>query len=83
VVSLSSIQEKPSVAEKPALKASETTTDPEVLRKVKNALQCTTHPGPHWWCCVRHDKGHEGEHVALGIHEVDLWARKIMSDLQL
>ena len=27
--------------------------------------------------------GHEGEHVALGIHEVGLWARKIVSDCNL
>jgi len=82
-VSLSSLQEKPKDAKKPAPKTLETATDPNVLHKVKNALKCATYPRPHQWCYVRRDKGHEGEHVALRIHKVGLWARKIVSHLQL
>jgi hypothetical protein len=80
-VSLSLSQEKPKEAEKPAPKALETATNPEVLHKVKNVLQCATHSGPHRWCYMRRDREHEGEHVALGIYEVSLWARKIVSAL--
>ncbi|KAN0130090.1 hypothetical protein V8E53_012035 [Lactarius tabidus] len=48
--------ERPKDAEKPAPKASESATEPNVLRKVKNAaLQCAMHPGPNRWCYVRHD----------------------------
>ncbi|KAI0246018.1 hypothetical protein BJV78DRAFT_1158199 [Lactifluus subvellereus] len=69
--------EKSKEAEKPPPKSSEMATNPDILHKVKNTLQCAIHPGPHWWCYVRRDKGHEGEHVKLGIHEVGLWVQKI------
>jgi hypothetical protein len=60
-------------------KSQELATDPDVLGKVKEKLKCAVHPGPHRWCYVRQDAGHEGEHVALGIGEVGLWARQIVS----
>jgi hypothetical protein len=76
---MSGLKEKPKDVEKPAPKVTETAVEPEMLRKVKKALECAMHPGPHWWCFVRRDKGHEGEHVPLGIQEVGLWAWKIVS----
>ncbi|TFK31830.1 hypothetical protein BDQ12DRAFT_671560 [Crucibulum laeve] len=69
---------KPVEAVKP-VKSNETTTDPDVLNKVKSKLKCTQHPGPHQWCYIWCNEGHEGEHVPLGICEVGLWACMIVS----
>jgi hypothetical protein len=52
-------QEKPKESEKAAPKTTtETATDPDVFCKVKNALQCATHPGSNQWCFVCHNNGH-------------------------
>ena len=51
----------------------------EELKRVKAKLACAQHSGPNRWGDVRQDHGHEGEHVALGLEEIGLWARKIVS----
>lgn len=72
-------QTKPPEPEKPPPKTTETAICNEELKNVKAKLACAQHGGPTHWCYVRHDQGHEGEHVALGLEEVGLWARKIVS----
>lgn len=50
---------------------------------IKEKLSCGEHRGNHRWCFVRHDEGHVGKHVQLGLEEVTLWARKIVRGLYL
>lgn len=47
------------------------------LRVVKEKLQCAHHSGPNRWCYVSPEN--PTEHVALGLEEITLWARKIVS----
>ncbi|KAJ7165220.1 hypothetical protein C8R46DRAFT_900628 [Mycena filopes] len=52
-------------------------TIPE-LENVKSKLSCMLHPGRNRWCYVMPpDSKKPGEHVALGIEHVSLWARKV------
>ena len=49
----------------------------EELRVIKQRLKCANHSGPNRWCYVR--PNNPNEHVALGLKELMLWARKIVS----
>ncbi|KAF8214495.1 hypothetical protein K438DRAFT_2008803 [Mycena galopus ATCC 62051] len=63
---------------KQAEKQSETVIAIPELENVKAKLTCALHPGKNRWCYVMPpDSNHPGEHVALGIEHVGLWARKI------
>ncbi|KAF8231156.1 hypothetical protein L208DRAFT_1378238 [Tricholoma matsutake] len=45
------------------------------LHLVKEKLCCTKHGGLNHWCYIHPNT--PGEHVALGLQEITLWARKI------
>ncbi|KAF7977228.1 hypothetical protein HWV62_4323 [Athelia sp. TMB] len=47
----------------------------EELKIVKGALRCEEHGGANRWCYV--SPGHGKKHIALGLKEVGLWARKM------
>ena len=49
----------------------------EELRVIKQRLKCIRHPGANRWCYVR--PNNPDEHIALGLEEIMLWARKIVS----
>ena len=49
----------------------------EELCVIKQRLKCIRHPGPNRWCYVR--PNNPDEHIALGLEEIMLWARKIVS----
>ena len=44
---------------------------------MKEKLKCEQHNGPNRWCYV--SSNDPSEHVKLGLEEVTLWARKLMS----
>jgi hypothetical protein len=46
------------------------------LRELKQRLQCEKHSGRY--CYV--DPIHPGEHIALDIYKLTLWAKKIVSN---
>ncbi|KAJ7687052.1 hypothetical protein B0H17DRAFT_1125737 [Mycena rosella] len=63
---------------KQAEKQSETAISIPELEIVKAKLTCALHPGRNRWCYVMPpDSKHPGEHIALGIEHVGLWARKV------
>lgn len=66
-------QAKAAAAPKPA----ETAYGKE-LRTVKDRLACPEHRGPNRWCYV--SPAHGKEHIALGVEEIGLWAKKIVSE---
>jgi hypothetical protein len=45
------------------------------LAIVKEKLKCAKHAGQNRWCFVKAD----GEHEELGLAEITLWARKMVS----
>ena len=76
---VTSVQAKPPEAKKPPFKTTETAVHIDELKIVKAKLACAQHPGSSHWRYIRQDGGHKGEHVALGLEEIGLWARKIVS----
>lgn len=49
----------------------------EELCIVKEKLRCEQHSGPNRWCYV--SLNDPADHVKLGLEEVTLWARKLVS----
>ncbi|KIM35687.1 hypothetical protein M413DRAFT_56413, partial [Hebeloma cylindrosporum] len=45
------------------------------LTAVNRNLKCAQHPGENRWCYINPEK--PTEHIALGLEEITLWARKI------
>ena len=74
------LQTKVPEKQAPAEKVTETAITKE-LDIVKAKLGCMEHRGNNRWCFVRRDEEHAGQHIALGLEKITLWARKMVSKI--
>jgi hypothetical protein len=53
----------------------------EAFEIVKDKFACSEHPGEYQWCWVEKQNTANAEHIPLCFHDIQMWAKYLVSDI--